>query len=315
MPAQASSSSPNAAILTASFHLRDDTENQFAVWQGQALTRAAGFEGFLNSEIAPPRNGSLWTVTLRFNNSERLDAWRESETWRRLLGQAQALIAEKSSIEIEVRESGPDGGVVEAIITQVKPGKEAAYREWETKIQQAQSKFPGYRGAYVQPPVAGELGWTTLMRFDTAEQLDAWLKSSERASLVREAEPLVDYTHLQRMGTSFPGWFPTDPRTGQGPPNWKAAMLVLLGLFPIVMLESKFLSPRLAGMNFSLAMFIGNIISVALTTWLTMPLFIKAFGWWLFPRSEPSKIEVNLAGTALICLLYAIEVVALWHLL
>jgi hypothetical protein len=310
-----SSSSPNAAILTASFHLRGDAENQFAAWQAQALTLAAGFDGFLNSEITPSSNGSLWAVTLRFNDSERLDAWRKSETWRRLLEEAQPLIAEKSSIEIEVKESGTDGGVVEAIITQVKPGKEAAYREWETRIQQAQSKFPGYRGSYVQPPVAGELGWTTLMRFDTAEQLDAWLKSPERAALVREAEPLVDYTHLQRMGTSFPGWFPTDPQTGKGPPNWKAGMLVLLGLFPIVMLETRFLSPRLSGVNFSLAMFIGNTISVALTTYLTMPLFIKTFGWWLFPKSEASKIAINFAGTAVIFLLYAIEVAALWHLL
>ena len=62
-------------------------------------------------------------------------------------------------------------------------------------------------------------------------------------------------------------------------------------------------------------MFIGNVISVALTTYLTMPLFIKTFGWWLFPKSEESKITVNLAGTAVIFLLYAIEVAALWHLL
>jgi uncharacterized protein len=310
-----SSPSPNAAILLAKFHLRRDAENEFAAWQAQALTRAAGFKGFLNSEITPLGDGVSWTIMLRFGNSEQLDAWRKSETWRRLLEEAQPLLAEKSSIEIEVKETGPDGGVVEVIITQVKPGKEAAYREWETKIQQAQSKFPGYRGSYVQPPVSGELGWTTLMRFDSAEQLDRWLKSPERAALVREAQPLVDYTHLQRMGTSFPGWFPTDPKTGQGPPNWKAAMLVLLGLFPIVMLETKFLSPRLAGVNFSLAMFIGNTISVALTTWLTMPLFIKALGWWLFPKSEASKIALNLAGTAVIFLLYAIEVAALWHLL
>src|SRR5262249_27994435 len=163
--------------------------------------------------------------------------------------------------------------------------------------------------------ISGELGWTTLMRFDTAEHLDKWLKSPERAALVREAEPLVEYTHLQQMGTSFPGWFPTDPKTGKGPPNWKAAMLVLLGLFPIVMLEAKFLSPQLAGVNSSLGMFIGNVISVGLTTYLTMPLFIKTFGWWLFPKSEASKVAINAAGTAVIFLLYAIEVAALWHLL
>lgn len=306
-----SSPSPSTAILLAKFQLRRDAENQFAAWQARTLTQAAGFAGFLNSEITPSGDALSWAVMLRFANTQHLDTWRKSDTWRRLLEDAQPLLAEKSSIDVEVQESGPDGGVVEVIITQVKTGKEAAYREWETKIQQAQSKFAGYRGSYVQPPVTGELGWTTLMRFDTAEQLDAWLKSSERAALVKEAEPLVEYAHLQRMGTSFPGWFPTDPKTGQGPPNWKAAMLVLLGLFPIVMLESLFLSPRLASLNFSLALFIGNTISVALTTWLTMPLFIKALSWWLFPKPDAPK-SVHWKGTLLIFLLYALSVAIFW---
>jgi uncharacterized protein len=306
-----SSSSPNAAILQAKFHLRRGTENEFAAWQAKALTRAAEFKGFLNSEITPSGDASSWAVMLRFANTGHLDAWRESETWRHLLEEVQSLLAEKSSIEIEVRESEPDGGVVEVIVTKVKAGKEGAYREWETKIQQAQSKFPGYCGSYVQPPLTGELGWTTLMRFDTAEHLDTWLKSPERAALLGEAEPLIDYAHLQRMETSFPGWFPTDPKTGQGPPNWKAAMLVLLGLFPIVMLESLFLSPRLASLNFSLALFIGNTISVALTTWLTMPVFIKALDWWLFPKPDAPK-SVHWKGTLLIFALYALSVAIFW---
>jgi antibiotic biosynthesis monooxygenase (ABM) superfamily enzyme len=306
------SSPTNTAILLAKFQLRPDAENLFAEWQARALTHAAGFEGFLNSEITPSGQGLAWNVLLRFADSARLEAWRKSETWHRLLEDAAPLLAEKSSIEVEVKEGEGGSGVVEVIITQVKPGKEAAYRDWETRIQQAQSKFPGYRGSYVQPPVSGELGWTTLMRFDTAEQLDRWLKSPERAALVKEAESLVDYAHLQRMGTSFPGWFPTDPKTGKGPPNWKAGMLVLLGLFPIVMLETRFLK---LPVNPSLGMFIGNSISVALTTYLTMPLFIKVLHWWLFPKSDASKIAVNAAGAALIFLLYAISVAALWHLL
>src|SRR5262245_10586488 len=304
--------STNTAVLIAKFQLRPDAENAFAEWQASALTRAAGFEGFLNSEITPSGQGLAWHVLLRFADSKHLEAWRKSETWQRLLADATPLIAEKSSIEVEVKESESDEGVVEVIITQVKPGREAAYRDWETRIQQAQSKFPGYRGSYVQPPVAGELGWTTLMRFDTADQLDTWLKSPERAALVKESESLVDYAHLQRMGTSFPGWFPTDPKTGKGPPNWKAAMLVLLGLFPIVMLEARFLK---LPVNPSLGMFIGNVISVAMTTYLTMPLFIKVLHWWLFPKSEASKVAVNAAGAALIFLFYAISVAALWHLL
>jgi hypothetical protein len=305
----------NSAILVAKFQLREGAEAGFTAWQAEALTKAAGFDGFLNSEIAPGNaDRSGWTVTLRFRDSSSLDAWRQSETWHQLIGEAEGLIADKTSIEIEAKEAGHDAGVVEVIVTKVKAGKEAAYRQWETKIQEAQSKYPGYLGSYVQPPIAGGLGWTTLMRFSSASDLDKWLKSPERAQLLREAEPLIDYAHLQRVDSSFPGWFPTDPETGKGPPNWKAAMLVLLGLFPIVMLESRFLSPRLA-VNPSLGMFIGNVISVALTTWATMPLFIKAFHWWLFPKSSSAKIQVNIAGAAIIILLFAIEVAALWHLL
>ncbi len=306
----------NAAILLTKLHLRPDAGEEFTAWQAKALTRAAGFDGFLSSEITPAgARNSAWTVTLRFRNMQIVDAWRQSQTWRSLLDETQSLLAENSSIETEAKESGSDGGVVEVIVTRVKPGKEEAYRVWETRIQQAQSKFPGYMGSYLQPPIAGELGWTTLMRFESAEQLDKWLKSAERAALLKEVQPLIDYAHLQRMHTSFPGWFPTDPNTGKGPPNWKAAMLVLLGLFPIVMLESRFLSPHLAGLNSSLAMFIGNTLSVALTTWLTMPLFIWSFGWWLFPKSGGSGLRMDVVGTAVIFMLFATEVAALWHLL
>jgi hypothetical protein len=43
--------------------------------------------------------------------------------------------------------------------------------------------------------------------------------------------------------------------------------------------------------------------------------FIKALGWWLFPTPGPSKTRTEVAGTALICGLYVLEVVALLHLL
>ena len=311
-----SSASAGTAVLVANFQLREGTEEDFTAWQARALTLAAGSPGFLNSDITPQSGNSLhWTFRLRFRRLRDLDEWRQSKSWNSLVQDAEHFVADKTSVEIKASEAEQESGVIEVIITKVKAGKEEAYRQWETRIQKAQSKFPGYLGSYVQPPIAGELGWTTLMRFRTAEQLDHWLKSSERAALLRDAQPLIEYAHLQKMDSSFPGWFPTDPATGKGPPNWKAAMLVLLGLFPIVMLEARFLSPQLASLNSSLAMFIGNVISVSLTTWATMPIFIKAFGWWLFPKSTESKHKVDIAGTAIIFALFAIEVAALWHLL
>lgn len=130
------------------------------------------------------------------------------------------------------------------------------------------------------------------------------MNAPERKALLSETREFIESEELMRLATAFPGWVPLDPMTGEGPPNWKAAMLVLLGLFPIVMLEMKFLSPILAnlGIHASLGTFIGNAISVALTSFLTMALFVNWFGWWLFPRGmrapSPSKVSAFSASSS-----------------
>jgi hypothetical protein len=92
-----------------------------------------------------------------------------------------------------------------------------------------------------------------------------------------------------RLATSFPGWVPVSSVTGEFPPDWKTAMLVLLGLYPTVLLELRFLKPHLSFLNPSLATFFGNIGSVAVTSFITMPLFVRWFGWWLFTDKKSSK--------------------------
>ena len=72
-----SPSSNNTAILLAKFQLRPDAENPFAEWQARALTHAAGFDGFLNSEITPSGQGLAWNVLLRFADSDRLERAEE----------------------------------------------------------------------------------------------------------------------------------------------------------------------------------------------------------------------------------------------
>jgi antibiotic biosynthesis monooxygenase (ABM) superfamily enzyme len=207
--------------------------------------------------------------------------------------------------------------VTEVILSKIKPGMDDLYREWSVRIQHAQAQYPGYRGMYLQPPTTQGGRWTTLMRYDTTEHLEAWMASPERAALLKESEEFIEHEELTRLATSFPGWVPIDPETGKGPPNWKTSLLVLLGLFPIVMLQMKYLSPILAalGMHASLATFISNTISVFLTSFATMPLFITWFGWWLFPKAEKSEPTITLKGCVILAILFIIEIVILWKLL
>jgi len=157
-----------------------------------------------------------------------------------------------------------------------------AYCAWAARIQAAEAKHPGYRGMYLHSPQEKGGLWTTILRFDSEAHLEAWMNASERKDLLKESKFIIEHEALSRLATSFPGWVPLYPMTGKGPPDWKTALLVLLGLFPIVMLELRFLSPVLAGLglNSSFATFLGNALSVAATNFFTVEI---ALLWKLLP--------------------------------
>jgi antibiotic biosynthesis monooxygenase (ABM) superfamily enzyme len=184
------------------------------------------------------------------------------------------------------------------------------YRSWAQRIQAAQAGYPGFLGMSLQPPQgAGKGHWVTIIRYDCASHLEAWMTSRQRADLLAESRQFIERRELVRITTSFPGWVQADPASGQGPPNWKTAMLVLLGLYPIVMLEMRLLNPIVSalGIHGALGTFIGNSISVALTSFLTMPRFVRTFNWWLFPGIASPR-ALTRRGVQIICLLYVLEV-------
>jgi uncharacterized protein len=66
-------------------------------------------------------------------------------------------------------------------------------------------------------------------------------------------------------------------------------LLVILGVYPVVMLEIRFPSPLLTllGFHAALTTFTVNCLTAAATTFILMPRFIRWFGWWLFV--DPKK--------------------------
>lgn len=280
------------------------------------LMSATEAPGFLNAEIIPPEHADVheWLLIQRFRSSEQTDAWRAAPS---RLAAAQSVAASLPGVTVsdDVSTYAPRGNVVTAIVTDVKPGMEAAYKQWETKVQAAQANSPGYRGAYLQPPFLGSkhAQWTTLLRFDAPESLEKWFHSDTRHALVDEGNALVKKVDFLKITGSFPGWFPSDA-SGKAIPNWKAAMLVLLGLFPIVMLEIKFLAPQLSFLNSAVANILCLSGSVAGTTYLTMPLFIPRFKWWLLPKDDAPP-TIHVAGAFVVLCLYALEIAIFWNLL
>ncbi len=310
------------AVLIATAKVHPGFEQAFAAWQARYSAAISKFPGFISTDMVPPPSGKPevpWTIIANFESEETLAAWKRSPERGTILGEVVPLMDGGDfgeTVSTDGTGSVPGADVTEVIFSKVKPGMADRYREWASRIQAAQAKYPGYRGLYLQPPAGGGGGhWTSILRYDSAEHLEAWMNAPERKVLLSETREFIESEELMRLATAFPGWVPIDPMTGEGPPNWKAAMLVLLGLFPIVMLEMRFLSPILAGLGIhaSLGTFIGNSISVALTSFLTMPLFVNWFGWWLFPIGNKSAITTK--GVGILCVLFALEVIVLWKLL
>jgi uncharacterized protein len=294
-------------------------EAEFAQWHARwqaAMLQSPGAESF--EYLAPTPDQEEAVAVARFSTVDAMRVWRHGAVNRALIDEAKPLVeggllmqlTGQAALEYYVQHSA-----TEVIITQIKPGSEDAYRAFADRIQKVQETFPGYLGSFVQPPHHKESGWTTVLRFDSVRHLDAWMASPQRAALLKESEALIHGFDAQRVDTSFPGWVPASPVTGKPPSMWKTACLVLLTLFPVVMLELKYLNPVLhaAAVPPALATFAGNAISVLLTTWPLMPLAIRAFRAWLFPEDQPKALVAAMPFVLAAC--YAVEIAALWRLL
>lgn len=201
------------------------------------------------------------------------------------------------------------GGVHEVIFSKVIPGHHNEYRDWSFRMREAKQKFPGYRGTLLQPPEEPDGFWTTIIQFENQQAMDAWMSSTERKNMLEEAKKFIEIDHVSKVKGSFPGWVPNDPDTGNPPPNWKAALLVLLGLYPIVVAQIEFVSPIFHQWGFRtwLSTFLANCIGVAGTSFITMPIFVKLFYWWLFPKRNHRRTD--LVGVAMLTLLFAVELI------
>ena len=306
------------AIFRTKILLSKGINPPFAEWQSRYHSAIAQVAGFISLEISSSeqiqedgRSLIQWEFTQIFTTLENLIRWKESSSRKQLLSELRPLLKEKiagSLVEYISLMPYPEEEVIEVIITEVKPEYEASFRTWIGKIHEIESKFPGFLKVHVQAP-SEEQGktWITLVQFDTTQNLDRWLYSSEREELLKEGSLFVKIMEGHRVLSSFAGWFADRPGITDIPPAWKQTMLVLLGLFPIVMLEIKFLSPLFLGWHSATATFIGNALSVSLISWPVMPLLIRLLGWWLTPQGAKTG-WTTVFGTGLVLAAYLLEV-------
>lgn len=299
-------------IIATRIRLKPNAVDDFAKWQSHLQDLLASFPGFLSLEVqAPIEERPDWLLVQRFIDADSASAWKQSQERRQLFGTLTSLC--QQDVEEYSAEEQSLSGVTEVIVTEVSADKKGLYRKWLSKIHQAEAKAPGFRRMYVQSPnEKNGRYWITFLQFDTVEHLDRWLASDERKEILKELMPLIKSLETHRVMSSYAGWFGSIAKMGSIPPVWKQTMLVLLVLFPIVMMEMRYLNPHLKFLNVSLGTFIGNAISVSLISWVTMPVAIFFFRKWLNPE-QWNYIKISTIGALVVLAFYLIEIAIFWN--
>jgi antibiotic biosynthesis monooxygenase (ABM) superfamily enzyme len=320
MNASAAATDPSVTVVTQTT-VRADSTAAFEAWQTETSQIVATFPGFIKQTLLPPNPPAQddWVILQRFADSETAIGWLNSPKRLERLTMVQPILTGRADVHV-VRgmSTVPEPVPVSAIIsTRVKPGCEEAYRKWEQKVAVSQTAAKGLQGYRFEPPIAGvQADWLTILRFDTQENLQAWLESPIRKAILAEAADLTEEFHYRVARSGFDQWFPVVKEGDKGPPVWKQNMLVLLMLFPVVfvfgyLIQGPLLQSRL-GMPFPFALLIGNVVSVVLLNWL-VPWVNQRFMWWIIPRgAEPQKIDVK--GASVIFGILIVLAVIFWLL-
>jgi len=178
---------------------------------------------------------------------------------------------------------------VALIITHtVKAGEEKRYEGWLADILSAVSGSHGYLGREVFRPTQGTRTYTSIVRFDTSNNLNAWVESETRNAFVRRVSDLLEKGDVHEIRTGIDFWF--TPEGVKPPRPWKQFILTLTAVYPLSLIIPQLLSPM-----FQVSPALGNqfvsglMIAASLTALLTfviMPRYTRLMKRWLYDATE-----------------------------
>ena len=299
------------AMAVTNFDRATDPE-VFDGWVCDVRSAAEAAQGFVAFAASISRGAPLdWAVAVTFESEDSLHQWLDGATWKQLVRAAAARGLLRLSSDLVIVEGAVIPTGVAIVSSSVSSGMEADFQAAHIRLTAAASQFSGYEGTAVFPPGAPGK-WVSLVRFRTEPQLSAWLRSPQR----NEALPPVrssltrDFSVLARttpFGTTVRN---VDGKT-EMTPSWKTAMLLLMVIYPMAMLQSRFVAPVIGklGVQPWLSVWLSQILSVALMQWWLMPTVSSWCRRWLDPVDGASR-RISLRGAAVAVIVYAASLTA-----
>ena len=183
----------------------------------------------------------------------------------------------------------PSGAVTVVFTREVLPGRERDYEEWTHRIIYDAVPFGSLGAAVITPEGRTSGRRITVHRFANEEALKAWEESEERKALLKEAEHF-SVPHYQRA-TGVEPWFALpDERAIVPPPRWKMLLASFVGAYPLVLLLSAFVLPRVEGWPLLARAALLPVVVLSLMTYVVMPQLTRLLRHWLYPPQQHTPV-------------------------
>ncbi len=285
---------------------------------GSSAISAPGFSGVQIVSTTVKDQGRDWAVTYRFSEREDRDTWMDSDAYRDALVESPDIFV-MPPVEERI-DHGERPKATEAVISVVPPDRVEEYVAARDEIDRAVAQFPGFVKVEHHPPqdAARDRTWTTLIVFESGEDLMRWRDSPERSrgvNRIRKIAPDVDKV----LPSGFGRWFAVDATATRSTPAWKQAMVVLAVLYGMVSLLNMTIGDYIGtgisvrgdtwvtglGAPLPIIVFVENLVGTALLTWVLMPVITRLMKWWLRPDVSRAR---TIQGTVLMIVIYAVEI-------
>ena len=184
---------------------------------------------------------------------------------------------------------GRSASVAFIITHTIKAGGEKRYEDWLADILDAVSRSSGYLGREIFRPAHGSRKYTTIIRFNSHEHLNAWAESDVRRSYVSRVSDLLERGDQHEIRTGIDFWF--TPGGMKPPKPWKQFLLTLSAVYPLTLILPWLFAPLFSlvppPLNDPLVK--GFAVAASLTALLTfviMPRYTRLVKRWLYDEPE-----------------------------